>query len=96
MSLAQLSYFVAVAEEEHLTRAAHRLHISQPPLTRQMRSLEDELDVQLFERTPRGMKLMPAGEVFLKEAREILARVEQIPEALRRSSSAPTAKIRRA
>lgn len=79
MSVAQLSYFVAVAEEQHLTRAALRLHISQPPLTRQIRSLEEELGAPLFERGAKGMKLLPKGEVFLREAREILARIHALP-----------------
>lgn len=77
MSLAQLESFVAVAEEEHLTRAARRLHISQPPLTRQIRELENELGVPLFERTPKGMKLLPSGAEFLERAREILRLVEE-------------------
>jgi DNA-binding transcriptional LysR family regulator len=76
MSLAQLSYFVAVAEEEHLTRAAKRLHVSQPPLTRQIQQLEEELGVRLFQRSPRGMHLLPEGEALLVRAREILALVE--------------------
>jgi LysR family transcriptional regulator, benzoate and cis,cis-muconate-responsive activator of ben and cat genes len=76
MSLAQLTYFVAVAEEQHLTRAASRLHISQPPLTRQIRDLETELGVALFARTPRGMSLLPAGEALLARARQILELVE--------------------
>jgi DNA-binding transcriptional LysR family regulator len=78
MSLAQLNYFVAVAEEQHLTRAAHRLHISQPPLTRQIKSLEEELGQPLFERTAAGMKLLPAGAELLVEVRAILERIESL------------------
>ena len=77
MSLAQIRYFVAVAEEKHVGRAAERLHMTQPPLTRQIRSLEDELGQPLFERTPRGMRLMPAGERLLPQARAILDSVER-------------------
>lgn len=76
MSLAQLEYFVAVAEEGHLTRAAERLHISQPPLTRAVQKLEQELGLPLFERTTRGMRLLPAGQHLLTRAREILRLVE--------------------
>lgn len=83
MSLAQLSYFVAVAEEEHLTRAAKRLHVSQPPLTRQIHQLEEELGVRLFERSSKGMHLLPEGEALLVRAREILALVETTRSELR-------------
>lgn len=83
MSVAQLEYFVAVAEEQHLTRAAARLHISQPPLTRQIKSLEEELGAPLFERSPRGMTLLPAGEIFLNEARAILLRLSALPQLIR-------------
>ena len=76
VSLTQIQSFVAVAEEGHVGRAARRLHLTQPPLSRHILALEDELGTRLFERTPRGMKLLPAGEVFLGHARRILAEVD--------------------
>ena len=77
MDLRRLTYFVAVAEERHLGRAAERLHLSQPPLTRQIKALEAEVGAQLFERTPRGMVLTHAGETLLRDARAIFGRVDQ-------------------
>jgi len=86
MSLAQLKYFVVVAEEGNVTRAATRLRIAQPPLTRQIRSLEDELGVALFERTARGVRLLPSGETMLAHARAILAQVDAAVMAVQTSA----------
>ena len=77
MELRHLTYFVAVAEEGNVTRAATRLGMKQPPLSQQLRALEAELGLALFERLPRGMALTPAGDVFLQEARAILRHSEQ-------------------
>lgn len=83
VSLAQIRYFVAVAEEGHVGRAAQRLHVAQPPVSRQIRALEDEIGTPLFERTPRGMTLLPPGRVFLAHAREVLAAVDRAVVAAR-------------
>jgi DNA-binding transcriptional LysR family regulator len=85
MSFDQIRYFVVVAEEENVTRAAARLNLSQPPLTRSVRALEDELGTPLFERHPQGMTLLPAGRVFLAHARRILEEVEAATEAVRKT-----------
>lgn len=73
MEFRQLRYFVAVAEEGNIGRAAERLHISQPPISRQIQALEHELGAKLFERTPKGVKLTDAGNIFLGDAKKVLA-----------------------
>jgi DNA-binding transcriptional LysR family regulator len=72
MELRHLRYFTTVAEELNITRAAARLHVSQPPLSRQIRDLEDELGVTLLDRSPKQVRLTAAGRVFFKEARKVL------------------------
>lgn len=86
MELRHLRYFIAVAEEGHITRAAKRLGIQQPPLSFQIQSLERELDVQLFRRLPRGVELTEAGMAFLERARGILDQVERALAATHRTA----------
>ncbi|MFN8191382.1 MAG: LysR family transcriptional regulator [Nocardioidaceae bacterium] len=85
MELRHLRYFVAVAEEQHIGRAAERLLISQPPLTRQIHQLEHELDTVLFTRTARGMVLTEAGHVFLADARNLLELADRASERVQRA-----------
>jgi DNA-binding transcriptional LysR family regulator len=82
--LRRLRAFVAIAEEEHITRAAERLGMQQPPLTRLLRSLEDELGVLLMHRLPRGVRITDAGRALLEEARAVLSRADGIADIVRR------------
>jgi DNA-binding transcriptional LysR family regulator len=82
--LRQLRYFIAVAEEGNVHRAAVRLHVSQPPLTRQIKALEDSLGVQLFRRTHWGVELTQAGQALLSEARAINAHIDHGLDRTRR------------
>ena len=84
MDLRQLRYFIAVAEERNFTRAAERLHIAQPPLSRQIQLLEEELGVLLISRNSRPLRLTDAGRLFHEQALQILGRVEQMKTATRR------------
>lgn len=77
MDIRQLRYFVAVAEEKNFSRAAERLHVSQPPLSTQVKALEGELGVELFRRSNRGVALTVAGQLFYDEVRIVLRRLEQ-------------------
>ncbi|MGH7951286.1 MAG: LysR family transcriptional regulator [Limisphaerales bacterium] len=76
MELRHLRYFIATAEEENVSRAALKLHVSQPGISRQIRDLEDEIRFQLFERSAKSLKLTEAGKIFLTEAKAILQRAD--------------------
>src|SRR5215472_17025902 len=87
MELRHLRYFVAAAELENVSRAAARLHVSQPALSRQIHDLEDELGFALLERTAKSVRLADAGRTFLEEARAVV----QLPKQATRNARAVAA-----
>jgi DNA-binding transcriptional LysR family regulator len=93
MELRHLRYFVVVAEELNFCRAAERLRIAQPPLSVQIRHLEEELGVQLFYRVKRRVTLSPAGEVLFSQARRLLREAEQIADQVREAASGKTGSL---
>jgi DNA-binding transcriptional LysR family regulator len=93
MELRHLRYFIAVAEERHVTRAAERLGMQQPPLSQQIRALERELDVQLFRRKPRGVELTDAGAAFLTDARAVLSHLDRAFASTKRTARGELGRI---
>ena len=94
MELRHLRYFIAVAEEQNVTRAAERLHLSQPPLSRQVRDLEEELGVELFHRAGKSVRLTEAGRFFLTKARAIVCDAETAAQQLREQFGAAARTVR--
>src|SRR3989442_12002121 len=83
MELRHLRYFIGVAEAENVSRAALKLHVSQPGLSRQVRDLEEELGFLLLERSAKSVRLTEAGRAFLNEARAVLQRADEAVKAAR-------------
>jgi DNA-binding transcriptional LysR family regulator len=93
MELRYLRYFVAVAERQNFTRAAEELHVAQPAISQQIKSLENELGVALLLRTRRSVRLTAAGQAFLREAKEILAHAELAKQVARRAARGETGSL---
>ncbi|WP_298379295.1 LysR substrate-binding domain-containing protein [Azospirillum sp.] len=94
MDFRQINAFIAVAEELHFGRAAARLNLSQPPLSQQIKGLEEQLRVRLFERNRRSVRLTPAGQAFLRHAYEVLRTAETGAQAARRAASGEVGELR--
>lgn len=93
MDLRQMRYFLALAEERNFGRAAERLHMAQPPLTRQIRALEDELGTELFLRTPKGVELTEAGRALLAEVPNLLALAQRARERTQLAGAGQTGRL---
>jgi DNA-binding transcriptional LysR family regulator len=93
MELRHLKYFIAVAEELHFARAAGRLHLAQPSLSKQIQLLEQELGFPLFYRTKQRVELLDAGHVFLDEARRILRQAENAVESAREAHAGQSGRL---
>src|SRR5438477_9134919 len=93
MEFRHLRYFIAVAEEGHVTRAAERLGMQQPPLSQRIKAIEREFDVQLLRRKGRGVELTDAGRAFLDNARAMLAQFDHTFEATRRTARGEQGRI---
>ncbi|MBL0143258.1 MAG: LysR family transcriptional regulator [Betaproteobacteria bacterium] len=94
MDIRQLRYFVAVAEELNFSQAARRLHMSQPPLSQQIKAVEDELGTVLLERNRRRVRLTEPGRLFLVQARSILAQLDGAGDEVRRAARGEAGEIR--
>src|SRR5580765_4416541 len=94
MELRHLRYFVWVGEEQHYGRAARRLRVAQPALSRQIQDLEEELGFKLFERLPRGVKLTAAGRLFLEDARRVLQELNEAAARAARVASGRSGTLR--
>src|SRR6266853_3873226 len=94
MELRHLRYFVVIGEEQHYGRAAHRLRIAQPALSRQIQDLEEEVGFKLFDRLSRGVRISAAGKLFLEEARRILHQVDEATRRAKRVASGQSGILR--
>jgi DNA-binding transcriptional LysR family regulator len=94
MELRQLRYFIAVAERLSYSKAAQHLHITVPPLSRQIRQLEEELDVRLLDRDRRGVALTDAGRVLLREGKNLATQAEQVLECVRLAKAGEAGRVR--
>src|SRR2546429_80299 len=94
MELRHLRYFVAVGEEEHYGRAAARLRVAQPALSRQIQDLEEEIGFKLFDRMPRGVKINAAGKLFLEDARRILQQLNEATDRAQRVARGQSGTLR--